>query len=251
MPKARSNKLQRSLPKKLIAIGNKDKEFHEQWEVGRDPLNFPHPFRVCLSGPPNTGKSTCVKNIILRANPRFKRVTIIHADPQRKIPKGDGNPDEQKGTHEYEDLGEHGVEMREDIPNPSEFDSSEKTMVVIDDIDLASMTKAQRSAADRLLGYVSTHKNISVCVCLQDFFRCPVNLRRNCNVFVIWNNPDKSSMGTLGKRLGIPNFAEFMEENCPEKHDSLWKDETHRTPYPWRFNGYDLFHFNNEESDSD
>ncbi len=251
MPKVRKNKQQQALPRKLIAIGNKDKAFHEKWEVGRDPLNFPHPFRVCLSGPPNTGKSTCVKNIIMRANPRFKRVTIIHADPHRKVDKGDGNPAEEKGTDEYQDLGEHGVEMRWDIPSPSEWDSEEKHLVVIDDIDLTALNKSQRSAADRLFGYVSTHKNISLCICTQDFFRCPVNLRRNCNVFVVWNNSDKSSMATLGRRLGIPDFANFMEDNCPKKHDSLWKDETDGSPYPWRFNGYENFHFNNEESDSD
>ncbi len=250
MPKAPSSRLKRSLPKQLIAIGNKDKKFHEKWEVGRDPLNFPHPFRVCMSGPPNTGKSTCAKNIVLRAYPPFRRVTIIHADPHHKVNKGDGNPGEEKGTHEYEDLGEHGVEMRSDFPNPTEWNSDEKHLVIVDDVDLTALNKSQRSAADRLFGYVSTHKNISLIMCTQDFFRSPVNLRRNCNIFVLWNNPDKSSMATIGKRLGIPDFAEFMETHCPNKHDSLWRDETEGSPYPWRFNGFENFHFNNEESDS-
>ena len=40
-------------------------------------LNFPHPFRGVLLGPPNTGKSTSVKNILIRADPPFKKVTVV------------------------------------------------------------------------------------------------------------------------------------------------------------------------------
>jgi ABC-type proline/glycine betaine transport system ATPase subunit len=91
----------KKLPDVLIALKNKDKEFHEQWTAGRNMLDIPHPFRGVLLGPPNCGKSTTVKNILLRADPPFESVTVIHCDPEH--------------TKEYQDLGD-SCEIRGDIP---------------------------------------------------------------------------------------------------------------------------------------
>ncbi len=59
------------LPNKILALPNPDKEFHEEWYRNRNVLNFPHPFRCVALGPPNVGKTTIVKNILLRAKPQF------------------------------------------------------------------------------------------------------------------------------------------------------------------------------------
>lgn len=226
MPKERRKK--KGLPRQLIAIGNKDKEFHESWDdqPDRDPLNFPHPFRMILTGPPNTGKSTCVKNIIIRADPPFEKVVIIHADHEE--------------TKEYEDLGEHGVEMTSVIPDPSGWDPSKKTLAVIDDIDLKRIGKNQQQALDRLFGYVSTHKNTSVASCGQDFFAQPQMIRRCANVIVLWKSPDKRNVKMIASRVGMPELDAFMRAWCPEFRDSLWIDNTYETPYPLRKNGFQM-----------
>lgn len=78
---------------KLFRIPNKDKFFHETWHPGRNLLNIPHPFRAILAGPPNRGKSTICKNLLLRADPPFEQVIVVHYDME---------------TKEYDDLkGEH------------------------------------------------------------------------------------------------------------------------------------------------
>ena len=66
---ARRKKRKRELrlPNRLLALKNADKAFHESWHPKRNLLNFPHPFRAVLLGPPNTGKSATVKNLLLRA----------------------------------------------------------------------------------------------------------------------------------------------------------------------------------------
>ena len=69
-----------SLPQQLLAVRNLDKKNHEQWTASDDMLNFPHPFRGVLLGPPNCGKTTTVKNILMRQDPPFKRMYIIHCD---------------------------------------------------------------------------------------------------------------------------------------------------------------------------
>ena len=64
------------LPKELIIMKNPDKEFHEFWTAGRNIVNIIHPFRCCLFGPPNVGKSTAVLNILMRADPPFEEVFL-------------------------------------------------------------------------------------------------------------------------------------------------------------------------------
>ena len=217
-------KRRKLLPKSLCAIPCMDKDFHEEWTPDRDMLNFPHPFRAVFTGPPNTGKSTCVKNIVIRADPPFQEVVIIHADPEN--------------SREYDDLGD-GVRLIKNIPKPDEWVTDGKTLVVIDDIELKELPKEQRRALDRLVGYVSTHKDISVCVCTQDWFNLPPIVRRCSNVWVIWKSPDARNMKAIGNRIGMPDFPEIAKQLLPAFRDSLWIDQTDKSPFPIRRNGFE------------
>ena len=213
------------LPDVLIPLSNPDKEFHESWAKNRNMLDLPHPFRgVCL-GPPNCGKSTTVKNILLRASPPFKQVTVIHCDPE--------------GTQEYDDLGE--IDIRGDIPSPDEWDGSEKHLVIIDDLEVKSLGKEQSRNLDRLFGYVSTHKNISVILCSQDAFNVPPIVRRCSNLWVLWEGPDIDSMACVARKSGLSS-AELRRifHSFSSDKDSVWIDRTSHTPYPLRKNGFTL-----------
>jgi hypothetical protein len=131
------------LPQELILVKNPDKEFHERWKKGRNMINVPHPFRMVCFGPPNVGKSTVVKNILLRADPPFEEVFLIHCDDS---------------TKEYDDVE---CQFLDDIPAPSEWQGEVKTLVILEDLEYKQMSKDQKRNLDRLMGYVSTHKNIS------------------------------------------------------------------------------------------
>ena len=214
------------LPKKIIPIANADKAFHESWKKGRDPLNLPHPFRMVCLGPPNSGKTTIVKNLILRAKPEFDEVVVIHCDSGY--------------TSEYEDIGE--VKMMDHIPSPEDWEGEVKTLCVIDDMELKTLSKDQRRCLDRLVGYVSTHKNLSVIICLQDTFNCPPIVRRCSNVWVLWKSNDIASMASVASRSGLKaeDFKEIFDTFIKEPKDSLWIDRTDKTPYPLRINGYTM-----------
>ena len=108
-----------SLPRQLLAVRNLDKKNHEQWVQGDDLLNFPHPFRGVLLGPPNCGKTTTVKNILMRQEPPFKRMYIIHCDGEY--------------TQEYDDV--NGVLLKT-IHLPEQWPGKDKTLVVVDDMEL-------------------------------------------------------------------------------------------------------------------
>ena len=183
-------------------------------------LNFPHPFRGVLLGPPNCSKTTTVKNILMRQEPPFKRMYIIHCDGEY--------------TQEYDDV--NGVLLKT-IPYPEQWPGKDKTLVVVDDMELKTLKKDQRMALDRLFGYVSTHKNISVLLCSQDPFNVPPIVRRCSNLWVLWPGRDVDAIQTCARKCGEDLQEKF--KLCQSPKDSIWIDLTDGTPMKVRRNGYE------------
>lgn len=219
----RRSKERTRLPNRLIVLPNPDKLFHESWNPKRNKINIPHPFRMVAMGPPNSGKTLVVKNLILRAKPQFEEVYLIHCDVEY--------------TKEYDDCG---VQKLNEIPPPEFWPGEVKTLVILDDIDFKALDKTQLGNLDRLLGFCSTHKNISVCMCAQDPFTIHPKLRRMANFWILWRCPDIDAMAKCARRTGVKKedmeaiFAKLM----PKKTDSLWIDMTSNTPWPLRKNGF-------------
>lgn len=216
-----------NLPQEIIAFTNADKEWHEEWKKGRDWLNIPHPFRAVMSGPPNRGKTTVVKNIIVRQWPPFQKMVIIY-------------PDGQEGTSEYDNFEGPEVTILNDIP-PTEYwppvkKGAPKTCVVIDDFELKGLNKTQRAHLDRLVGHVSTHRNVSVFLLSQNFYNIPPIARRCANLYVLWKPRDVLSMSSVSDRLGVDLRELFTL--AEGQHDSIWIDLTKNSPAELRLNGY-------------
>ena len=214
------------LPNELIPLTNADKKWHEKWYEKRNPLNIPHPSRIALVGSPGMGKTNTVKNILMRAYPPFEQLFVIHCCPD--------------GTSEYDDVG--GVFMR-DFPEPDSWDgNTKKTLIVIDDVELKSLTKVQMKNLDRLFGYSSTHSNISVMLCSQDFYQIPSIVRRCSNLFILWRARDLESLTSIGKKSGLQSkeINAIFEQLMTGERDSLWIDLTPGSPYPLRRNGFQL-----------
>jgi len=53
------------LPQEILVFENPDKINHESYQPGQNPVRFPTPFRCCILGQVNSGKSLVCKNIIL------------------------------------------------------------------------------------------------------------------------------------------------------------------------------------------
>ena len=60
----------------LAVFPNADKKDHETWasKGATNIMNFPCPFRMILSGPPNSGKTSAIHNIVLFQEPPFEEV---------------------------------------------------------------------------------------------------------------------------------------------------------------------------------
>lgn len=218
------------LPNRILIIPNEDKKFHEHWHKGRNMLNIIHPFRCCLVGPPNSGKTLITKNIIMRADPPFRKIIVVHG-------LGD--------TREYDDIliGTENNGILHELPELDELENVDcKCLVILDDIDFKGLSKEQSHILNRLYGTLSTHKNISVIAATQDFFQMKPIVRRCCNFFVLWRPYELSGIVKISRKAGVPSsvLKKLFNEYCPDKHDSIWVDKTEGTPYPLRINGYKI-----------
>lgn len=208
---------------KFFAYPNQDKEFHESWRnKGTKNLgNFPHPFACCMIAKPNCGKTTTCLNLILNQTPEYERIIVVHHDPE--------------GTKEYDDIG---CEMRSDIPGSEDLDPDIKTLVIIDDLFVKKLPKESEAKLDRLFGYNRTHKNTSVIITAQDYVQLPPNIRRLCNIFIIWKVHDLTSQKLLAKKIGLKerDLYELFKHVLNGPKDSLTVDMTDDTPCKFRRN---------------
>jgi hypothetical protein len=105
------------------------------------------------------------------------------------------------------------------------------------------LNKEQKHNLDRLMAYVSTHKNVSVLIALQDPYNVFPAIRRMANVWIMGKLDIQSIMDLMNK-LGF-NAVKTKELFSLLKgpHDTLWIDKTKNTPYPIRLNGYTPIEF--------
>ena len=234
MPKKVNMKKETEYPDEILHIKNLEKTYHESWYKGRNKLNFPHPFRMLLLGGVNMGKTNITKNVILRANPPFKKIYLLHVG-------GDY-------TLEYDDIQ---TETLEAIPKPDDdiFDPKVKKLFIIEDKEYKFMSKKELQNLDRLFGYVSTHRNTSIISTGQYFYNMPVPIRNMSNIFVIWRPLDLDSLNSIGRRIGLrkEEILSIMDRYFKKSRDSLWVDLTTNSPYKLRLNGFKVL----QKKDSD
>lgn len=223
--KVKSKKKKVKLPKRIIPTGNADKDgFADNWKEGRDPLDFPRPYRCVLSGPPSSGKSCIIKNIIARGD--FQEIYLVHEDAT---------------TNEYDD-----IEIAWQDTTLPEIDMLRgardiNKLLIIEDCDLTRMTKEQKHTLDRICGNVSSHSNLSIFYTSQDPISVPLCVRRTANIFILWPQPDLIALHAMARRTGKDQeaYQKFFSK-CTGPHDAIYIDLTKSSPYPLRLNGYTM-----------
>ena len=245
MPRKRKGKKSKS-KREMLPFLSTDKGFEERWTAGRDPMQLVKPIRIVLSGAPSTGKTRTAKNIILKGG--FDSVFVLHEDPN---------------TTEYDCCGatilnclpENEFWMRgghsEDSESESESDSDDEEYkkkrkpicLVIDDICYASnFNKVQSARLNRVCGFISSHFNVSLIMCSQDFTELPAIARRCANYFVIWRPTCLDNLNTIGRRVGYTSqqMRDLFNNHVKEYEDSIMFDRSVRSPFPLRLNFYTM-----------
>lgn len=224
MPKKK--KKPKQLPDCIIPLTSSDKEgWTETWYEGRNLLNIPVPWRMILASMPSGGKTCLLKNFIVRQDPPFDKIMVVHYDPE--------------GSDEWDDVN---AEMLPEIPDPRDIKREGRKLLIFEDMDLSAIPKEHKSRLNRLFGYCSSHKNLSIAVTAQDSFSIPTCARRTSNVFCLWKVPDLVSMAQVAKRTGLKSdeLLSIMREHIHSNHDFLMIDITENTPASLRINGYQV-----------
>ena len=215
------------LPNKIIPISNSEKKkWREKWYEGRNLLNLPHSFRLICIGPPDSGKSTLIKNIIIRAKPEFQRVLLFHF--------GTGS--------EYDDVdAEHIDEL-----NPLDYeDNDEKCLLIIEDCCFKNVSKEMKHDLNRLFGYSSSHCNLSIALTAQNPYDIDPSIRRMANTIALWRNADMNALNTLASRCGMKKKdMEFvMCDVLKNPHEFILIDLQTNSPAKYRINGFEPIEF--------
>lgn len=156
---------------KIHIFKNNDKDPIKEQHDLKNLGNHVRGSRICLVGPPNSGKSNVLKNLIVNQEPAFDQIYIFHID---------------SSTKEYECLNANLVTSTEDLPILEELEPQKKILVIFEDVDFSSMKKIDVILLDKYLRFGCSHKGLTCYISTQNFFTIPTSLRRKIDIFYVF-----------------------------------------------------------------
>ena len=226
-------------PRHIVSIPNPDKKMHETYKKSHNPIRFPKPFKCCISGRPNSGKSLMALHIIMAHQdraPKFDEIHIVH-----------GCADTH--TSEWEKIDP--TSTRQDIPSYEEYDPEKRTLLVFDDTDYTSLKSDELMRLSEIVRFGSSHCNISTIFLTQVFFRIPKVIKDCCNVFIIYRPVDLDELSTLGRRVGLKKeeINHMFKTFLPHWRDSLLINLIPNAPSKFSKNLFQKIELDGSDSD--
>ena len=227
----KKKKLPVKAPTKLFGLPNPDKQDHDpgydKMQPGENLARFPGPFRCCIIGRVNSGKSLVAKFILMAhqaKRPMFKEVFVVHG---------------MANTEEYKDI--EPTELMTEIPSYDEFEKDGKKIMIIDDYDFTSITRAEKTRLSELFRFGSSHQNLSIMLLHQSFFRVPKIVKDCCSIFIIYRPVDKDELATIGRRVGLKKeqIQWIFDTYMPHFKDNLTVNLLPNAPHKFVKNLYE------------
>ena len=237
------------MSKKLIVVPNPEKKNHEEWAPKRDFLDFPRPFRWLIAGKVSCGKTSLILNYLIKAK-SYNNIFLLHPNTYNpNVSLDDEQINKNILNYPAEPVEEYtGVEYipLAYIPGMKYFDdiAKKKNLMIIDDIDITSYLRKHREIREerlnKLLSFVSSHKNLSIIISSQDpSSQLPPIVFKMCNVITIFKPRDTYIVQTLARKLSFEyKQLKKLLALCKEQHDSITFDYIAKSPAPYRFNVY-------------
>lgn len=206
--------------KDLIVVDNPDKAFMKKQ---KDPLLPNGGSRIILSSRPGSGKGCCVKNIIMRMDPPFERICLLHID---------------KDTLEWDDCDVEKIDL-DDLEHGF-FNREISNALIIDEFDFEGANRQQRGKLDRIFQYTASHYNVT-CFCLQqNFCSIPVPIRRSADMWCIWKSCDNQAVRDISLKTGH-SFKTLAKLFLKSPYDFITFDFSSEK-YPLRLNFFHPIH---------
>lgn len=241
------------MQKRVIALPNKEKKNHEKWTNDRDWLDFPRPFRWLIAGKVSCGKTTLILNYLIKSSETksYDNIFLLHPNTYMANVSMDDEQINQNIINEVADpvVEYEGVDYTPlaFIPSMKYFDeiAKKRNLMIIDDIDINSYLKKRRELRDerinKLLSFVSSHKNLSIIISSQDpSSQIPPFIMKMSNVITIYKPRDSYIVQTLSRKLNFEykQLKTFLSI-CKSDHDAITFDYIANSPAPYRFNIYE------------
>lgn len=239
-----------NLPKNEIFIFHSTDKNNENWTTNRNLANFPRPYRACIFGAPNSGKSSIAKNLILKGYPPFSKIYVWASSSKEwekyadELIEHDDILDESNILFDDDDSDSETEKIEKEI-NPKIKKPSRHKLLIIDDIEISKCSRPLKSRLNLLFKHISSHKNLSIITLLQSPDMIGNEILANCNVFLIsLNYKDLEGISRLGKKVGLSyqsfkKVYRYIANNIDNKQFSyLVIDNTPNTKNPLSVNFY-------------
>lgn len=230
----------------IITFDCQDKSNNEIWTPNRSPINIIRPYRCVILGQPNSGKSGMAKNLIIHAKPEFSEIFVWSNGASREWSKiADQMITTEDIMEDTElDMFKDDVE-EEELQNQIEGTRKSKKhrLLIIDDIEISKIATKMKKQVNLLFKHISSHYNLSIIVCLQDYSMLPVDIRSCLNVFAIsLNFKDLQGISIFGRKVGLSYrsfkklFTHLKDTTHNRQFSYLVIDNTPNTPNPLSIN---------------
>ena len=197
----------------IIAVHSEDKTGISPKPPQDHPLSMPRGSRVCLLAPPGHGKTSTIKNLLLRSSP-YAAVAVISGVSEH--------------THEWDKVVHTKTDFAEANENwwgaLSKQHKGRPLACVVDDMSYADLSPKERSNAYKLVQFVCTHLNVTCFMASHSWVQLIPRLRRACNVVVMWppTNGGADQLPYIARSLGLPK--KLLEEafgECAPKYEPI------------------------------
>jgi AAA15 family ATPase/GTPase len=166
---------------KIEKLSNGDKDsWNRNDDVKKNQINsFRTGSRNIIIGPPNSGKTNLLKNMLLNKTPFYEKIIICAAS---------------KETKEFDNINCELYDNIIDIPpleeliQKDESGNIKRTIILLEDCN--SLDKNEKNVLDKFLAYGCSHHSITIVILSQTPYGISPQIRRLLDCFIIFSQTE-------------------------------------------------------------
>jgi len=201
----------------VIPVESEDKKGYDKTPPQDHPCSMPRRSRVALCAPPGHGKTSLIKNLLIRSR--------SDDDPWAAVVVITGVGDYCKEWDKVVHTKTNFTEADESWWAAMSKKHDEKPIAcIVDDMNYADLKPKERSNAYKLMQFVCTHMNVTAFLASHSWVQLIPRLRRACDIVVLWppTTGGSDQLDYIARSLGVskPMLAEAFS-HCQTKYENI------------------------------